>query len=376
MTRWIASIALLAALTLLAHGDEKTDKKDTTDTEVSKAEKEYTDLMDDLSAKARKVGRDAKKQRELFDEYAPKFLAHAKKHPKDATAVKSLTLVLSITRAVPKSEDRAAAMELLKKEYVKSKLIADELAGMGSSADQELVDLARAVYKDNADKYTRALAARALANGLERKARSADALLKNEKLREKVEEQRGKEAVEKIITEGKAAKADAKKYRAALKKDYGDVLPDLSVGEPAPATVSVNLDGKQVKLSELKGKVVVLDFWATWCGPCVRMIPHTREVVDQMKDKPFAFVSVSVDAKKETVEGFLKKTKMPWTHWWDGRGGKTARLWDVTAFPTVYVIDHKGVIRHKQVGYNPEGKELDEVIEKLVKAAEDEKKAE
>jgi len=138
------------------------------------------------------------------------------------------------------------------------------------------------------------------------------------------------------------------------------------VGAAAPPTVSRDLNGKEVKLSDLKGKVVVLDFWATWCPPCRAMIPHTNQLFEKMKGKPLDIVSISGDAKQETLTDFLKTNKMPWTHWWDGQGA-LSRLYGVSAIPTIYVIDHKGIIRHHQVGG---GHEMDAVVEKLVKEAE------
>ena len=62
----------------------------------------------------------------------------------------------------------------------------------------------------------------------------------------------------------------------------------IGVGRPVPDVEGTDLDGKKVKLSSYRGKVVLLDFWATWCGPCMAMIPHDRELVEKLKDKPFA----------------------------------------------------------------------------------------
>ena len=65
----------------------------------------------------------------------------------------------------------------------------------------------------------------------------------------------------------------------------------LSPGKPAPELNSVDLNGKPVRLADLKGKIVVLDVWATWCGACRAMIPHQRELVKRLKEKPFALVA-------------------------------------------------------------------------------------
>ncbi len=144
------------------------------------------------------------------------------------------------------------------------------------------------------------------------------------------------------------------------------MVADVSVGNPAPEIVIQDIDGKEARLSALKGKVVVLDIWATWCPPCRAMIPHEREMVERLKDKPFALVSISADDKNETLKEFLSQEKMPWTHWWNGSEGGVIDDWDVQAFPTIYVIDAKGVIRYKDL----RDEKLEEAVNELLKGVE------
>ena len=176
----------------------------------------------------------------------------------------------------------------------------------------------------------------------------------------------------------KAAK-EAETYFARVEKEFADVkagratlgemakgslyeLRHLQVGMKAPPAESKNLKDEKVSLADYKGKVVVLDIWATWCGPCKAMIPHEREMVEKFKDKPFALISVSADDEKKELTDFLAKEPMPWVHWWEGPEGSILKTWNVRFFPTIYVIDAQGVIRHKQL----RGEELEKAVEKLL----------
>jgi thiol-disulfide isomerase/thioredoxin len=182
-------------------------------------------------------------------------------------------------------------------------------------------------------------------------------------------------AQEKVITLGKdakaveAARADMAKYRKLIPTEFKDVLKDLYVGAVMPELTSKDLEDKDVKLSDLKGKVVVVDVWATWCGPCKAMIPHSKKLVEKLKGKPFVLVSISADAAKADLTDFLKKTEMPWTHWWNGEKGGVLKTLGVTYFPTIYVIDSKGVIRFKDV----REEEMDKAVETLLKEMETKK---
>jgi peroxiredoxin len=151
-------------------------------------------------------------------------------------------------------------------------------------------------------------------------------------------------------------------------KGYLFEIRNLAVGKSAPDVETKDIDGKKVKLSDYEGKVVVLDLWAEWCGPCCgpsrAMIPHEREMVNKLEGKPFALISICGD-DKDVLKEFLKQESIPWTIWSPGPDGAIRKEWHVRFFPAIYVIDAKGVIRYKNIS----GKELEAAVEKLVAEA-------
>jgi thiol-disulfide isomerase/thioredoxin len=157
-----------------------------------------------------------------------------------------------------------------------------------------------------------------------------------------------------------------KQAQAAL-----DEIRLLAIGKTAPDIKGEDIDGKPLLLSDQRGKVVVLVFWATWCGPCRAMIPHERELVKRLAGRPFVLLGINGDSDRAALRRWLVKNPLPWRSWWDTRPegddrGRIARAWNVSSWPTVYVLDPRGVIRHRDLF----GKDLDRAVEALLKQAE------
>jgi thiol-disulfide isomerase/thioredoxin len=199
------------------------------------------------------------------------------------------------------------------------------------------------------------------------------------------------------------AAADAEVNRTALEaeaalervvKDYGDcanlrdtggrrptatlgeeagrelyALRNLRPGKPAPEIAADDLDGKPFKLSDYRGKVVVLVFWASWCAPCMAAVPHERELVERYRGRPFVLVGVNGDDNKAAAARAVAQQQIPWRSFWNGpdhRGSAILNAYNVRGWPTVYVIDPRGVIAARELGE----KQLDALLESLVAAAE------
>ncbi len=125
------------------------------------------------------------------------------------------------------------------------------------------------------------------------------------------------------------------------------IAESIKVGLPAPDFTAKTIDGKEIALKQLRGKVVVLDFWATWCGPCVAMVPHMKDFYEKYKDKDVVLIGVSADAKIEELKEFVEEKEISWPQIFDGDSETTGILYKyaVSKFPTIMVIDQQGVFR-------------------------------
>ncbi|MCY3932892.1 MAG: TlpA disulfide reductase family protein [Acidobacteria bacterium] len=117
-----------------------------------------------------------------------------------------------------------------------------------------------------------------------------------------------------------------------------------TVGSKVPDLVGSRLDGVEERLSDYRGRVVLLDFWATWCLPCVAALPQKRQLVTDLPADRFALLSISVDAELETVTGFLEDEPMPWSNWHVGMRSDVTRTLNVNSYPTYILLDEQGEI--------------------------------
>ncbi len=110
--------------------------------------------------------------------------------------------------------------------------------------------------------------------------------------------------------------------------------------------------GKKVTMSSLKGKVVLVDFWATWCAPCIQQLPHIKELYAKYKSQGFEVVGVSLDQSKAaggdaSLKQFLTRQPLPWPQYYQGNGPESdfSLSWGVLAIPTGFLIDREGKLR-------------------------------
>ncbi len=173
-----------------------------------------------------------------------------------------------------------------------------------------------------------------------------------------------------------AVEADAPKSRLLLQEitnnaAASDQIKDSAVsqlkkldtvGKPVDLRFTA-VDGREVDLSKMKGKVVLIDFWATWCGPCVAELPHVKAAYDKNHSKGFEIVGVSLDREKESLTEFVTSHQMPWPQYFDGQAwqSKLAVQFGIESIPAMWLVDKKGNLRDINARSGLDGK-----VEKLL----------
>ena len=126
--------------------------------------------------------------------------------------------------------------------------------------------------------------------------------------------------------------------------------PAVELGEPAPAFTAPAVGGGEISLAAYRGKVVYLDFWATWCGPCAQSLPAIDDLRDEFADSDFRVLAINVDRQKGAAQTFLRRRPVSYPSGLDPQGEIPVRF-GVQTMPTSFLIDRDGVVRHVHRGF-------------------------
>ncbi len=325
------------------------------------------------------------------DKFANKFIALAEKYPQDPAAVDAWVWILKNRAGGSKGGGaHEKAIKALMTNHLQDPKLKDVCMTLSYAYDQGSEDLLRAILTQSPSREAKGQACLALAKLL-KQLRQVTTYKDNPARLKMAENAFGKARVEALI------KADpeklSKESEALLErvvKDYADIASPfrgtlgkiaeselyearfLAVGKAAPDIQGSDIDEKPFKLSDFKGKVVMLDFWGNWCGPCRGLYPHNKALMKRLDGKAFVLLGINSDADRGLTRKTMEKENITWRYWWDGgsTNGPIASKWNIQGWPTLYLIDHQGVIRHKFVG-SPGDEVIDKNIDEMLKTAEE-----
>jgi thiol-disulfide isomerase/thioredoxin len=141
--------------------------------------------------------------------------------------------------------------------------------------------------------------------------------------------------------------------------------PELATHKMAPTFEVTALDGSKFNLDAMGGKVVLIDFWATWCGPCNEELPHMKKIAKEFAGEPLVIISVSWDSDAEKWKAFLEKNEMTWVQYRDA-DHKLSEAFGVEAIPHYFTIDSDGVLTAEMMG---SGSDVEGKLKKLIAKA-------
>lgn len=172
------------------------------------------------------------------------------------------------------------------------------------------------------------------------------------------EPDKGKQILQEVVdsTAPAQVKEQAKSALAKMDREMNQV------GKPVDIAFKA-VDGRDVDIKKMQGKVVLIDFWATWCGPCVGEIPHVKEAYDELHSKGFEIVGISLDSDKSKLTKFVADKKMEWPQYFDGKQweNEISTKYGIQSIPAMWLIDKKGNVRDTNARADLKGK-----VEKLL----------
>ncbi len=309
-----------------------------------------------------------------IDRAAADAMKLARDHAGEPVAVDALRLVVTVEQAghlrdrrpTPLSDE---ALRILRRDHVQAQ-------GMGTFCIEAMLlephnpayeSLIRAVIDGHPRREDRGLASFTLAELRQCQAQEIRVLRDKPEILRSIEAIRGRELMERFLAKDpEALDAEADTLLKRVIADFGEIpLPDgsryqtiadyagaelrgrheLAIGKPAPEIEGCDYEGKPFRLSDYRGKIVLLTFSGNWCGPCRRLYLEERRLVERFRDRPFALLGVNTDDEVATLRKSIASGEITWRCWWDGRVGPIADRWGILTFPSLFLIDGDGVIR-------------------------------
>jgi peroxiredoxin len=321
--------------------------------------------------------------------YARKFFELATEEPRGPAASDALYEMLQLQDG-PLDAEGAEALERLRRDFATSPKMGEYLQQISHRPWPGVEPLLREVLGRNPDRTARGQACLGLAEKLSARA-TLPKLASDPATALKLRKAYGDAYFESLLKQDAEANLrEATSLYERVMAEFADVRyfpahpKDTTTlakragywlarqGEPAIGKVSPEIEGKDVdgrpfKLSDYRGKVVVLVFWASWCGACMEQIPSERDLVRKLEGRPFALLGVNCDYRVAGARKAMAEQQITWPNWYDGDpgAGPIADRYNIAiaGIPAVFVLDARGVIREKNV----RGEALEKAVEALLR---------
>ncbi len=361
-----ALVAVFFVATAVTADDPKDKPKDKPSEVVTKFEplkKQFTDALDareQLERAGKHADAEAGWERSKAAALLPKMLELAFFNPSDPASFDVLHFVAVYGASDEYLWDQV--MVLLRRDDADNPRM-KHVVRLLTKRNDETADLLRALIAKNPDKKTAAQACRLLHDHVGDEAKMGEEISDKLYLQPLFERRTSADFLKRVLADLEKNKKEAKEMTDLLADKYKDVLPELSVGKPLPDFTVEDLAGRKVKLSDLRGKVVVLSILSTQDKQAAVIADHQRELAKKYEGQPLALVNVFVDEKKDAVTEFLKKHPTPGTNSWVGSKDNLLEDWNLPKTPATFTLDAKGDIRYRD-RYRAA---LDDVLPDLVK---------
>lgn len=162
-----------------------------------------------------------------------------------------------------------------------------------------------------------------------------------------------------VVSLGASVSVPSGPFGAFAPRTFAEAEADLirtirhaTAGGTALDMTGRRLAGAEDSLSAYRGRVVLINFWATWCPPCIDVLPELRDLVAELPADRFTLLAISVDEQLETVNALREREPMPWANWHVGPESDIVRDWDIRSYPTYVLVDEAGLILARQGGFN------------------------
>jgi S1-C subfamily serine protease/peroxiredoxin len=331
------------------------------DLRVAQLFNDYRRANEEFLVRVRKEG-DESKQKTLYASqnpvavHAPKLLELAAADPKSETAFQALYLVCLMARNAPPEVSLPflkQATEALARDQIDRENLSDVALVVVRLPDEAMRTFLRNVFDHSPHRKVQGIAGYCLAEALLAEAERQPAL-----------EAEALSLFERITADFANVVVGDRSLGERVEPQLFERRA-LKAGSPAPEIEGPDVDGRTFKLSDHRGQVVLLEFWADWDRDCVELYPHLRLLAEKHKARPLVILGVNGDTR-ERLRTVIDLKQVTWRSWSDGHGGGIAAKWNIHALPTIYLIDHKGTIRFKALKQS----ELETAVEQLLKEAE------